>query len=220
MCIFNPIDFGVLMPHSITTAFTKTRAWLNALDPRIQTAITLLFVAGTLPAVIQTTKNVQQGLDALCGPTRAGWERNLYECYSHWANSKAQEKAEDEFFRNAALTRQAALEKRQRQINDAPTRTRLAESQWGKPYHGPLTFSFVDHSILKMPLCPSGEWPDFFVRYTQPPPGLGIEVEAIDGYWLFDLYQKTAEGKVYTRPPVAATATLQCQSQSTPKPAH
>ena len=204
------------MPHTIATAFANARTWLNALDPRIQTAIMLLFVAGTLPAVIQTTKNVQQGLDALCGPTRAGWERNLYECYSHWANSKAQEKAEDEFFRNAALTRQAALEKRQRQINDAPTRTRLAESRWGKPF----TFNFVGHSILNMPVCPSGEWPDFSVRYTQAPPGLGLEVKYLDGYWLFDLYQKTAEGKVYTRPPVAATATLQCQSQSTPKPAH
>ena len=208
------------MPHSIATAFTKTRAWLNGLDPRIQMAILLLFVAGTLQAISQINNTVQPTLDTLCGPTRAGRERNLYACYGRWADSKAQEKAEDQFFRQTALTRQAALEKRRRQINDAPTRVRLAESQWGKPYQGPVTAAFADHSILKMPLCPSGEWPNFFVRYIQPPLRLGLEAEAIDGYWLFDLYQKTANGNVFTRPLVSATVTAFCQPQSTPKPAH
>ena len=66
------------MPHSIATAFTKTRAWLNGLDPRIQMAILLLFVAGTLQAISQINNTVQPTLDTLCGPTRAGRERNLY----------------------------------------------------------------------------------------------------------------------------------------------
>ena len=201
------------MPQPISTAIGNARASLKTIDIRIQVAFAVLVAVPTIIAAYTAIVGVRQSLDMLCG------KESLSQCFSRVAGSSEKQKSVDEFFRNTALARQAALEKRQRQFNDMQTRTRLAEGEWGKPYQGPVIVGFVDHSVIKAPVCPFGEEPAFGL-FPALPAGMKIEYSLFDGYWLFDVSRETGLGKVYARGPLTAEINLSCQPQTTPKPAN
>lgn len=185
----------------MTHNLARIRTYLRSLSPTTQIAASLLIVAVSTPPFISSINAVRQTLDALCGP------QTLSECHSRREAQKANEAATGEFFRRAAEARQAET-----QIHkDMLSRTWLAEAGWGKPYGGPFTVPFADHSIVKIPLCPPGERPRFNIEYAKPAFGRGIVFGEFSGYWMFDLFQVTAGGWVYTRSPVAGTLTVLCQ---------
>jgi len=190
----------------MTHNLAKIRTCLRSLSQTNQIAASLLIVAASAPPFISSVNGIRQTLDALCGT------QSLSQCHSRLETQKAREATDGEFFQKAAEARQAEAKTN----NDRLSRTRLAETEWGKPYRGPFTVPFADHSIAKMPVCPFGERAAFSINlsamdFSEPKAGIGFESPESNGYWLFDLFRQTADGKVYPRLPVTGTLTILCQ---------
>ena len=183
------------------------RSYLSALDPKIQAAFALaLFLVAGITGV-QTAGDVQRTFVALCD------HDSLSQCYARLEKAKEGDKETEAFLRQAAEARQAAAKTRQ----DLLSRTRLAEAEWGKPYRGPVTMPFADHSVTKIPACPPGERATFSLELEKPLADGGIEFPQFGGYWLFDLYRHADGGKVYPRSPRAGALTVFCQPVAAPQ---
>ena len=184
---------------------------------KIQTKLSLALVFFVGLYTLAVLNEARESLSTLC---KLRGTTDLYQCWNDTAksreafNAKIDEagglEAFNKFQVRAAEDRHTTNEIQNRKINDARSRTRLAESEWDKPYHGPVTVPFADHSVTKIPDCPAGERATFSLNLQKPIPGGGLEFPRFGGYWLFDVFRQTAGGRVYPRSPTAGTLTTFC----------
>jgi hypothetical protein len=131
---------------------------------------------------------------------------NPWQCWDKAGVQDARLRAQAEAFED----NRAANARLEKEIKEARSRTRLAESAWGQPYQGLVTAALADHSVIQIPACPPGGRPVFMLGDTSATPGAKLETTTVNGFWLFDVYHDTPSGKVYPRAPVAGTIHTFC----------
>ena len=93
------------------------------------------------------------------------------------------------------------------------SRVRLAEKEWNKKcneYNNcRVTVDFANHSIIKMPDCPSNKTPVYFLNAILLPSGERIETIKTNGFWFFDVIDKKTSDYANTKS--FGTITTECK---------
>lgn len=183
-------------------AVTYTKNYLRSFSPRTQIIASAIFLAVSSPPLFFLLVESGESYKTLCST------KSLSQCYSWLEETKKQDKANEAFFRQAALTQQAETKAHQ----DMLSRTRLAEATWNQPYIEPITIGYSDHSIIRVPVCPHNEKPYVGMRFDKPTLNVGLTVGERNGYWLLDVFRRTDTGIVFPRFQIRGTLTIGCLS--------
>jgi len=178
--------------------FSTFRNYRNSLSKKNEIIIFVFSIIFAFAMSAKAINDVKNGLHDVCN------KKNVFECFFNTKVENVNINGE------SAKTNNESARKRFDFIKSESSRTRLFKLD--QEYNVPFTVPFVDHSIIKMPVCIENRKP-FFIFNSASKIDRQIEYKQSNGYWLFDVFSETKNGKVYTRPVLKdVTLTVTCMS--------